>query len=290
MDSRLFGSAPEKRTKNMPLVRCYLDFDGTLTGVTGGKTVQHKLYRACWDGNYKNYAEAEFIPAAGELLRKAFAVFDTTGLEIQDGALKFLKKMLVMENAEIIILSRNRKEYIQAVMTAQGFTDQEIQKIQIHGIKSEIYNNSNKHGAASKIERLNLADIAIVADDDFADQLGMKNGICDVWIAQRKWPLYTQAQEYRESDETPGSLSESVDLSSCDLGSEEDSSEMHILPFSVENRIVLGCHYDIGQFDFDKIGLQLEKEIKKWKERRIDCESSEEYASSEEGLALWAGL
>jgi 2-hydroxy-3-keto-5-methylthiopentenyl-1-phosphate phosphatase len=166
--SRLNELAEHAYQRTHPVtVRCYLDFDGTLTGLDGVETLKSRLYTALQKPSMASLSEVEFIEEKPmlETLKKAFQDPNNKASQLSAGAAEFLKKMHEID-AEIFIISNNRKEYIKAVLELAGMKKEDIAKIIIKDVK-DLKQARSKQGVVQACEKLAgyKADVVIVGDD-----------------------------------------------------------------------------------------------------------------------------
>lgn len=106
----------------------YIDFDGTLTTLSGQQTIDleiyHKLIQKWANGaNKLGSHETKFKPHAECVnLLKQILRHPNNHLRMTINALSFLQWMLEQE-IEVIIISRNRREFINAMLNAQSEMD-----------------------------------------------------------------------------------------------------------------------------------------------------------------------
>lgn len=128
----------------MTNVIIYSDYDGTLTQRSGNKTVFTPFYQSLLQGyktgvtqdSYKNpplKSETEVQELFEAKFGKYDNHFDHTQIDadmlISADAVTFLHEILKNEQIKLRIITKNRKDYIQAMLQYQGFTSEEINKI-----------------------------------------------------------------------------------------------------------------------------------------------------------------
>lgn len=110
-----------KTQEAAPKITIFCDFDGTLTSTVGQKTVNSKFYKSLYlntqgTPRYSRYT----MKNAGEvqqLLQQSFQSEGNKSYFISDKAVDFLKWALNQEAIEFVILTRNRPDYVQALLT-----------------------------------------------------------------------------------------------------------------------------------------------------------------------------
>ncbi|MCL5272524.1 MAG: hypothetical protein M1486_04325, partial [Gammaproteobacteria bacterium] len=122
----------------------YTDFDGTLTGKVGSATVFSPFYQsllAGYSGKIQDYKQTPMKPGEEiqQLFVEQFGLFkdgfdysqnDTEMLMSADAVL-FLHELLKNDQVTINIITKNRADYITALLKYQGFSEEEINKISI---------------------------------------------------------------------------------------------------------------------------------------------------------------
>lgn len=163
--------------KELGLIRLYLDFDGTLSGRRGSECVFSALYRTLQTDQKANYGDAKFVDEKEMVskLKEGFEKPEYKTMQMSDGAFKFLDDMLDL-NAEIILISRNRKEYIRAVLLNAGMSLEKLAKIDINDVNTL---HAGKYGVVTGIERkaTTKAQVTVVCDDDHGDYTQMTGAV-----------------------------------------------------------------------------------------------------------------
>lgn len=161
-----------------PKIRCYLDFDGTMTKISGGKTISTALYGSLREDGKRDefYTTAKFKKEEDrkKLLIEGLAKEEFKGLAITPEAVTFLHSMLEIE-AEIIFISNNRKEYITDLLKYANFNDEEITKIKIFDVVAIFEAGGKKSHAIKAYENTSsiISDIVIMSDDSKPDFINM---------------------------------------------------------------------------------------------------------------------
>jgi hypothetical protein len=121
----------------------YTDFDGTVTGKVGSTTVFSPFYQSLLAGysvgKIQDYRQTPMKSReeVQQLFEEQFGLFndsfdytqnDTTMLMSAD-AVTFFHELLKKEQVTINIITRNRADYITALLSYQGFSEEEIKKI-----------------------------------------------------------------------------------------------------------------------------------------------------------------
>lgn len=174
---------PAKEDKALPIkeekaplanVTLYLDFDGTLTDREGSQCVYSDLYRSLQTDKNVSYSDCIFKDNMVELLKEGFKQADNATMRMTKGGVDFLNHMLA-SGAHINIVSRNRKEYIQAVLLVEGVKAELVQEnIKIYDVNDL---TSGKYGVVANLHTNSTAEVAVVADDNPKDCKAMENAI-----------------------------------------------------------------------------------------------------------------
>ncbi|KTD44810.1 HAD family hydrolase [Legionella quateirensis] len=129
----------------MTKVVIYTDFDGTVTSRVGIKAVFSPFYQSLLIGyeagktqDYKR-APMKSVEEIQKLFVEKFGVyndqFDVTqpdaDMLMAPSAVQFFHELLKNDQVSINIVTRNRAEYIKAIFKYQGFSDVEIDKLNI---------------------------------------------------------------------------------------------------------------------------------------------------------------
>ncbi|WP_367607857.1 hypothetical protein [Legionella sp. W05-934-2] len=153
------------------------DFDGTITPTEGKQVVSSGFYKTLLkQGGAINYALDQLVDNVGDKFTQEFGEYwpnpDYKGhyghILIPENAVTVLHQLLSNKDIYFRILTRNRPDYIQALLKYQGFSKEEIAKINIeHGNKSH----------TAKLERIippskqYASDVNVFALDDSLDDL-----------------------------------------------------------------------------------------------------------------------
>ena len=165
-----------------PPVRLYLDFDGTLTG-QGGQGTFNFLANKNWLMFLRENSHSPSEEIAKEMLNKIRELnaddSKNPGLNLVAGAANFLKTMLA-QGAEIIIVSRNYKAFIQAVLEYGGLNDNEIKQIAIYDKIKVDSAPLEKRDVVQAIESQKQDNVPyVICDDDETDRIEMGKGVLD---------------------------------------------------------------------------------------------------------------
>ncbi|EKD72249.1 MAG: hypothetical protein ACD_45C00730G0003 [uncultured bacterium] len=184
----LFVDKPKNTdSKETPVIQVFTDFDGTLTGRPGGETVVDVLYRSLQKNPNTSFDRATFL-AEKEMVAKLQAGLKeekNKDMGLVEGAAKFLQTMLNY-NAEIVLVSKNRKEYIAAVLQAAGMSKQNISKILIIDRNDLMKVGGSKERAVTeylKDPAHKAAAITVVSDDDLKDFFAMRQAVTDAGLS-----------------------------------------------------------------------------------------------------------
>lgn len=164
---------------NLTQVKFYLDFDGTLSDRKGSQCVFSNLYRSLQLNSSDSYEVCHFKQNMVDLLRAGFTLPENRAMRMSKGALKFLEDMIT-EGAEVNIISRNRKEYIRAVLSVEGMDSKQIEKITIRDV-NDLISSNGKYLTVLNMEQSKTkpAKVAVVCDDDPSDCEAMKKAVTE---------------------------------------------------------------------------------------------------------------
>lgn len=123
----------------------YTDFDGTVTGKVGSTTVFSPFYQSLLAGysagKIQDYKQTAMKSRAEvqQLFEEKFGLFNDsfdytqndTRMLMSADAVTFFHELLKKEQVTINIITRNRADYITALLSYQGFSEEEIKKISI---------------------------------------------------------------------------------------------------------------------------------------------------------------
>jgi hypothetical protein len=169
-----------------PVIRCYLDFDGTLTSQSGSKTIRSPLYRSLYTGF--DYQSGDFKENIVEVLNDGFAKNNEAKEKLAPSpeAIRFLQSLLT-ENAEIFIISKNREEYIKAILEVAGLKKEDIARIMVKDTRalSALASAKSESGrppkylmvAECEAKATTEAKCVIVCDDDESDFRSMVEAV-----------------------------------------------------------------------------------------------------------------
>jgi hypothetical protein len=132
-----FSDGPENTDPaSEALVIVIVDFDGTCTGKPGKETINSKCFKRCKLESNEHYSRATLESESNmvAILKEEISEDDSLGIKPTTNA--FLTTLFANPNARIHIVSKNRKEYINAVLLAAGFDEGQINNIEIYDIKT----------------------------------------------------------------------------------------------------------------------------------------------------------
>ncbi len=131
---RVTAAEAKSGAQNQSKTVLYLDFDGTLTGVDGNTAVNSDLYKSLQINSNDEYHAAVFKndTEIANILSLEGQKFLDASMTIQDNAAQFLKSALENPNIIMRIVSKNRAEYIKAMLRYSKFTEDQIGKIKIY--------------------------------------------------------------------------------------------------------------------------------------------------------------
>ncbi|STX28805.1 Dot/Icm T4SS effector [Legionella beliardensis] len=187
----------------------YTDFDGTITGRDGSKTVFSTFYASLQQAPDKNNYRLSPLKNNEEvqqLFRTKFGEFtsdfdytkEDADMLMHKDAVIFFHELLQQENVIISIVTKNRADYIQAMLQYQGFSAEEINKINIMD-SGRKYTDVNWHIQQQKGNE--SIDSIYIMDDSQADyramiQAAQANGYAycvsahNEGVGQFKWSVY----------------------------------------------------------------------------------------------------
>lgn len=159
------------------LNRFYLDFDGTLSGRAGGACVFSSFYKSLQLNPAEYYSNAQFKDNMVALVKAGLALPENKTMGMSEGALQFLKTMIT-QGADLNIVSGNRKEYIKAVLLAEGMEAELIEKITICDVNDM---TTGKYQAVVDLEKRKKtpAGTTIICDDNAGDCKAMSQAVKD---------------------------------------------------------------------------------------------------------------
>lgn len=185
-------TSPQAEQKTSPNIsgkaQLCTDFDGTLTGLSGQQTFDTWFFKnrvfksgghlgskydtgACEDHSVLVARIKEEIEDIEKGQREG-----KEDIRMLPGAIDFLRNML-KQNSEVTIVSRNRTEYIQAMLEASGLTPDEVNKITIKDRRDLRLNyEGDKGNAVAELEGTKTG-VRIVCDDDGKDYHSMTNAL-----------------------------------------------------------------------------------------------------------------
>ena len=142
----------------MTSILIYTDFDGTVTKRDGSKTVFSRFYQSLLEGDVpgvlQNYRgpKMENSATVQSLFEKKFGKYDANfdyaqrdaDLLMSSEAVAFFHGVLSNDNVAVNIITKNRCDYIKELLTYHGFSQNEIEKINImdSGLKNKDVNFS----------------------------------------------------------------------------------------------------------------------------------------------------
>jgi len=204
----MFTQKKGNKESNEVLIRCYLDFDGTLSGIVGSDTVNSELYESLQIKNKPtdDYADASFIDKKEMLARMeaGFKKEENKGMMMSQEAADFVSKM-IQKNADIIIISKNRKDYINAVLELAGLGDI-ANKISIKDIRDiEEHDEGDKRNMVLNHEKSvkQKATIVVIGDDNPDDFDDMYRALQESGYSKDDVLAYTaDAGQFKWADNT----------------------------------------------------------------------------------------
>lgn len=165
------------------IARLFIDFDGTLTGLEGRQVVNSELYKSLLKDPGVKYGNAEFKPLSEMLvlLRADFSNGFHLGMKLTTHAKEFLQAALTDENIVPVIITRNRREYVNAILAFEGLTSEQLNRLIIKDV-SDMMNTSHRHKydlVAKVLKELKATedDIYKIYDDSPKDRQEMLDAI-----------------------------------------------------------------------------------------------------------------
>ncbi len=194
----------------VPII-AYLDFDGTLTSLPGSSLVFSDFYKALQENPNQDYNLAKFKPNLVGLLKNA-AMDKSMPKEagLAPGVLEFIESTL-SQSGDINIISRNRKEYIQAVLELAGLSQEKLAKLTIKGVK-ELTNDKGTTVTLLKGEKPKAIK-TIICDDDANDYKLMVNAVKDASGRTQIIGYNEKPGLFNWAEVTNAAISENVKLS-----------------------------------------------------------------------------
>lgn len=237
----------------MPQVVIYTDFDGTITGRAGERTVFGSFYQSLLanyivgfiNNNYKT-APMKDTSKIQELFIEKFGIYDENfdyqkpdaDLLMSKEAVASFHQLLKNDQVKINIVTKNRSDYIRHLFKFQGFTDLEINRITVME-SGDKYNDVYLDLGFMSVKPTQI----YIMDDNRSDLKAMFNGALEYlkkehihqyveMVGQFKWKQYlTDIEDY---------LVEKKIEARSDTKNEEQSSkskQMDDLPNSPESNV-----------------------------------------------------
>ena len=201
-------------------IHIFCDFDGTLTKRDGQKTINADFYQSLYDEK-ELYKPEGYIKEDGdvdlpkrkvmkdqetvmELFRQKFGVYNSnfnwqqadSELLMSPEAVDFLHKMLESNDITVKIVTRNRTDYIQAMMRFQGFSENEIAKLTV---AQNIDNKKHAINLPKKVylDREFVAEDGVdrqiyIFDDSKSDCKAMRNAAIDCHYSSNEIHSYSE--------------------------------------------------------------------------------------------------
>lgn len=120
-----------------PVIEILTDFDGTMTEVPGGRLVFGRFYQSLLLDPRAGY-QSQLLPREKilQIMKHVFIeqAIDTEKRDprrLSEAALRFLNYAVNHEQMGICIISKNQVDYIKAVLSFEGLTDEQIDRITI---------------------------------------------------------------------------------------------------------------------------------------------------------------
>ncbi|WP_133137373.1 hypothetical protein [Legionella rowbothamii] len=183
----------------MPKIIIFTDFDGTLSGREGGKTVFGLFYQSLLSG-YVPGVQQDYratplkdSDAVQSLFETKFGPYKKdfnydqpeTDLLLSREAVEFLHNMLSNDDVSVQIITKNRKDYIRALLTYQGFNPDELNKL---GIFDSVRKDMAVQGFLSK--QTETLSAVYVLDDSLEDYNYMLRAVTSFGLADHQIQKY----------------------------------------------------------------------------------------------------
>ena len=165
----------------------FTDFDGTITGIPGNNLINSEEYKNLFNrGESKSYDKYEGLKKEPDLSNNlGLLINKTPQANISEQATKFLKAA-IQNNIDIVIVSKNREDYIRLLLKKNNIDDSKI-NINCQKPKNEVVNTYIENN------NLNASNSAVIVLDDYLydfnkmnDSVNNKNLI--VIYAENKTP------------------------------------------------------------------------------------------------------
>lgn len=160
----------------MPKIIILTDFDGTMTGMEGLTTTETRFYQSLLNGYVEGKIQPYYQPTFKEpdevqsLFENEFDKIDANkALLLPPDAITFFCQALSNPDVTIHIITKNRIEYVEALLTFHGFSPEEIARF---NIKAQVY----KGPTANHIIQSALPDKVLIFDDNEDDCQAMMRG------------------------------------------------------------------------------------------------------------------
>ncbi|MCL9683126.1 hypothetical protein [Legionella maioricensis] len=206
LDQEILQLIKAKKQELVPLVHIYTDFDGTITAAVGKRAVFSPFFQSLLVGDKEGVAQdykntpMKTPEEVQSLFEAKFGKYDEhfdhnqedVQLLMSPKAVAFFHQVLKSSNVRVSIVTRNRRDYIEAMLRYQGFTELEIAQFNIMdtGYKyNDVYQHLN-----SQEEKPNLL---FILDDDGGD--------CYQMVGAARVLNYTKSQLI-EKNEDPGAF------------------------------------------------------------------------------------
>lgn len=132
-----------------PIIEILTDFDGTLTNKPGGSLVFTNFYKSLQMNPDAHYTSR--LLSQNEILAQFEKYFTEKELKthqrdprrMSEAAVKFLKYVVNHDQIGVCIISKNQLDYIKAHLTFEGFTEQEIDRLQIYEMSSKLLESAH---------------------------------------------------------------------------------------------------------------------------------------------------
>jgi len=173
---------------NQRHIAIYTDFDGTVTGTEGSKAVFSPFYNSLLvPGSGSDYKSCRM--KSPEEVASIFAQNDaylkSINMLMSDKAVAFFHTALASSDISVTIVTKNRADYIIAMLKHQGFSDAEISQLKI---KDSGYKYNDVQIDLNSYET--KAEHLYILDDSKADFSEMMRAAQDAGIKEHQISAY----------------------------------------------------------------------------------------------------
>lgn len=192
-------------TKHQSEAILFTDFDGTITGQAGNATVYTEFYQSLLKGYVKGKKQdykstpMKSKEDVADLFVDKFGPYDPekdykdTKFLMGSDEIRFFKAMLCNPYITVHVITKNRREYIEAVFRYQGFSRNEINRLHI------VDRGSKDHAVEQGLSApLKAGQLIYILDDDKDDH--------DLMAGAAKQKNTQGVAQIKTSNEKPGTF------------------------------------------------------------------------------------